>query len=101
MDEDGNKERRGPWNQQEEARLDEEWKASGLFLLKRDNVVDLFLDSQKRYEMEASKLRAEYEQKDARYEGYIERLERKAGHSFRPGENGMLYIYICKNNSRR
>jgi hypothetical protein len=44
--------------------------------------------------MEASKLRAEYEKKDARYEGYIERLERKAGHGFRPGEDGMfLFIY--------
>jgi len=42
--------------------------------------------------MEASKLRAEYEKKDARYEGYIERLERKAGHGFRPGENGMFFF---------
>ena len=40
MDEEGNKERRGPWNEQEEARLNEEWKASGLFLFKRDNIVD-------------------------------------------------------------
>lgn len=42
--------------------------------------------------MEASKLRAEYEKKDARYEGYIERLERKAGHDFRPGEDGMFFL---------
>jgi hypothetical protein len=42
--------------------------------------------------MQASKLRAEYEKKAARYEGYIERLERKAGHSFCPGENGALFL---------
>jgi len=66
-DQEGKKERRGPWNEKEETRLNEEWK--------------------RRYEIEASKRRVEYEKKAARYEGYIERLERKTGHSFRPGEN--------------
>lgn len=38
--------------------------------------------------MEASKLRAVHEKKTARYQGYIDRLERKAGNGFNPGEDG-------------
>lgn len=34
---------------------------------------------QNRYEMETSKLRAEYEKKFSRYAGYADRLEKKAG----------------------
>jgi len=37
VDEEGNKDRRGPWNEQEEARQNEEWKASSS-LFKRDDV---------------------------------------------------------------
>ncbi|KAF9479433.1 hypothetical protein BDN70DRAFT_906293 [Pholiota conissans] len=57
--EDGKRETIGPRNEAEEMQVNESWK--------------------KQREIEASKLRAEYEKKIARYEGYIDRLERKAG----------------------
>lgn len=43
---------------------------------------------QRRREIEESKLRAEYETKHARYQSYLERLERKAGSSFVMGDDG-------------
>ncbi|KDR85709.1 hypothetical protein GALMADRAFT_381677 [Galerina marginata CBS 339.88] len=65
-DEDGNKRREGPRNEVEENKVNEQWK--------------------RRYEMEASKLRVEFDKRYSRYDGYIDRLERKAGAKFRPGE---------------
>ncbi|KAH9486281.1 Breast cancer type 2 susceptibility protein-like protein [Psilocybe cubensis] len=65
--EDGKKYQEGPWKEAEESRLNEQWK--------------------KKYEMEAAKLRAVYEKKTVRYQGYIDRLERKAGGGFNPGED--------------
>ncbi|KAF8971700.1 hypothetical protein BDZ97DRAFT_1901423 [Flammula alnicola] len=59
-DENGNKQRVGPRNEAEELEVNEKWKG-------------------RRYEVEASKLRDEYDKKYARYEGYVDRLERKAG----------------------
>ena len=47
---------------------------------------------QKRYEVEASKIREQLEKKNSRYEGYIDRLERKAGSRFQPGDEGILII---------
>ncbi|KAF8910112.1 hypothetical protein CPB84DRAFT_1723940 [Gymnopilus junonius] len=65
--EDGKSKRReGPRNAAEENKINEQWK--------------------RRYEMEASKLRAEFDKKYNRYNEYIDRLERKAGGKFRPGE---------------
>ncbi|CAA7264792.1 unnamed protein product [Cyclocybe aegerita] len=66
-DEKGQKERRGPWNEAEEMRVHEQWK--------------------RRREVEASKLRANLEKDVSRYEGYIDRLERKAGSRFQPTED--------------
>lgn len=43
---------------------------------------------QRRRENEASKLRVELEKKLHRFEGYIDRLERRAGSQFRPTEDG-------------
>ena len=80
---------------QAQREMEGEWHP--VFQLSVTTLIDfffLFLLSQRRYEMEASKLRTEYEKKATRYEGYIDRLERKAGHSFRPGENGMLLITL-------
>ncbi|KJA28356.1 hypothetical protein HYPSUDRAFT_696943 [Hypholoma sublateritium FD-334 SS-4] len=58
-DENGNKDRIGPRNEAEEMGVNEQW--------------------QNRYEMETSKLRAEYDKKFSRYAGYADRLEKKAG----------------------
>ncbi|KAF8808104.1 hypothetical protein BYT27DRAFT_7338672 [Phlegmacium glaucopus] len=63
---DGQKRREGPWNEEEETRINEQWK--------------------KRREVEASKIREQLEKKFSRYEKYIDRLERKAGSQFRPGD---------------
>ncbi|KAF5385395.1 hypothetical protein D9615_001242 [Tricholomella constricta] len=67
-DENGLQNREGPMNANEEATAHRNWK--------------------KRYEFEMSKLRAELEKKWDRYEGYIERLERRAGiEEFRPSQD--------------
>ncbi|KAJ3508616.1 hypothetical protein NLJ89_g5662 [Agrocybe chaxingu] len=63
-DEKGQKERRGPWNEAEEMRVHEQWR--------------------RRREVEASKLKVNLEKDVSRYEGYIDRLERKAGGQFQP-----------------
>ncbi|KAF9469825.1 hypothetical protein BDZ94DRAFT_1286396 [Collybia nuda] len=66
----GQKNREGPRNSQEEARLEEQWK--------------------RRREIEASKIRSAFEKKQARYEGYIERLERRVGTHFNPDEEATI-----------
>ncbi|KAF5352763.1 hypothetical protein D9756_005896 [Leucocoprinus leucothites] len=64
VDASGRKRREGPRGEAEEMKINEEWKK------KRDR--------------EASKFRAEFEKKVARYESYIDKLERRAGNHFRP-----------------
>ena len=53
---------------------------------------------QKRREVEASKITEQLEKKISRYEGYIDRLERKAGSHFHPGDEGILlnilFLYL-------
>lgn len=50
---------------------------------------------QRRWELEMSKLRLELEKKWSRYEGYIDRLERRAGSRFNPNEDGkFLSIHL-------
>lgn len=49
---------------------------------------------QKRREVEASKITEQFEKKFSRYEGYIDRLERKAGNQFQPGDEGILNSFI-------
>ncbi|KAG6877385.1 hypothetical protein C0992_010157 [Termitomyces sp. T32_za158] len=58
-DEGGVQTHHGPMNESEEAATQEKWK--------------------KRWEHEMSKLRAEYQKKWDRYEGYLDRLERRLG----------------------
>ena len=48
---------------------------------------------QKQREVEASKITEQLEKKILRYEGYIDRLERKAGRQFQPGDEGILIVY--------
>ncbi|KAG6865765.1 hypothetical protein C0991_011962 [Blastosporella zonata] len=61
-----------PMNASDEAAAHEKWK--------------------KQYEREMSKLQTEYEKKWARYEGYFDRLERRAGEQeFRPSQDGKLH----------
>ncbi|KAG6910490.1 hypothetical protein DXG01_009909 [Tephrocybe rancida] len=70
----------GPMNATDEAAAHEKWK--------------------KRWEHEMSKLHAEYEKKWDRYEGYLDRLERRAGaEEFRPSQDGKLAPQICRNVS--
>ncbi|GLB35844.1 putative BRCA2, oligonucleotide/oligosaccharide-binding, domain 1 [Lyophyllum shimeji] len=67
-DESGLRTCQGPMSASEEAAAHEEWK--------------------QRWELEMSKLRAEMEKKWNRYEGYLERLERRAGvEEFRPSQD--------------
>jgi hypothetical protein len=47
---------------------------------------------QKRRQVEASKIREQLERKFSRYEGYIDRLDRKAGRQFQPRDEGILII---------
>ncbi|KAG5649854.1 hypothetical protein H0H81_001762 [Sphagnurus paluster] len=69
LDENGVQTREGPMNASEEAAAHERWK--------------------KRWEIEMSKLRIEFEKKWNRYEGYLQRLERRAGvDEFRPSQDG-------------
>jgi breast cancer 2 susceptibility protein len=49
---------------------------------------------QKRRETEASKITEQLEKKFSRYEGYIDRLERKAGSQFQPGDEGILLTIL-------
>ncbi|KAJ7103228.1 hypothetical protein B0H15DRAFT_811512 [Mycena belliarum] len=63
-DENGEKQREGPWNERDEAKAEEQW--------------------QRRREVHVSKLRVELEKKEMRYQGYAERLERRAGVRFAP-----------------
>ncbi|KAK0465538.1 uncharacterized protein EV420DRAFT_966293 [Desarmillaria tabescens] len=58
----------GPLNEKEEMTLRDEW--------------------QRRREFEESKLRQDFDKNTRRYHGYADRLERKAGSHFRPGEDG-------------
>ena len=44
---------------------------------------------QKRRQVEASKIKEQLEKKFSKYEGYIDRLERKAGSQFQPGDEGI------------
>ncbi|KAF5313184.1 hypothetical protein D9619_002620 [Psilocybe cf. subviscida] len=66
-EEDGTKGRIGPRNEAEQMQVNEKWK--------------------RRYQLEASKLRETHEKKIARYEGYLDRLERKSAGQFRPQED--------------
>ncbi|KAJ7492322.1 hypothetical protein FB451DRAFT_1217887 [Mycena latifolia] len=63
-DENGEKQREGPWNERDEAAADEKWK--------------------RRREVHESKLREEVAKKEMRYQGYVARLERRAGARFAP-----------------
>ncbi|KAJ7161264.1 hypothetical protein C8R43DRAFT_992095 [Mycena crocata] len=63
-DENGQKQREGPRNERDEAAADEKWK--------------------RRREVHESKLREELAKKEARYQSYAERLERRAGARFAP-----------------
>ncbi|KAJ7109900.1 hypothetical protein C8R44DRAFT_800881 [Mycena epipterygia] len=63
-DENGEKQREGPRNEQDERAADEKWK--------------------RRREVHESKLREELAKKEMRYQGYAERLERRAGAQFAP-----------------
>ena len=47
---------------------------------------------QKRREAEASKINEQLEKKFSIYERYIDRLERKAGSQFQPGDEGILIL---------
>ncbi|KAJ7654824.1 hypothetical protein B0H17DRAFT_1099452 [Mycena rosella] len=66
-DENGEKQREGPWNERDETAADEKWK--------------------RRREVHESKLREDLAKKEMRYEGYAERLERRAGARFAPSED--------------
>ncbi|KAJ7070740.1 hypothetical protein C8F01DRAFT_392979 [Mycena amicta] len=66
IEENGEKRREGPRNANEEAQEHEKWK--------------------RRREVHESKLREEMAKKELRYQGYAERLERKAG-KFTPSED--------------
>ncbi|KAJ7754932.1 hypothetical protein DFH07DRAFT_885991 [Mycena maculata] len=63
-DENGEKQREGPRNQRDETEAEEKWK--------------------RRREVHESKLREELARKELRYQGYAERLERRAGTRFVP-----------------
>ncbi|KAF8078944.1 hypothetical protein FPV67DRAFT_1663611 [Lyophyllum atratum] len=80
-DDAGRRTHEGPMNASEDAAAHEKWR--------------------KRWEIEMSKLRTELEKKWNRYEGYLERLERRAGiEEFRPSQDesinecGSLARYI-------
>ncbi|KAF9454198.1 hypothetical protein P691DRAFT_754960 [Macrolepiota fuliginosa MF-IS2] len=62
VDTNGRQRREGPRGQAEEMKINDEWK--------------------KKREREASKLQTELEKKMSRYELYIDKLERRAGHHF-------------------
>ncbi|KAJ7651639.1 hypothetical protein DFH06DRAFT_1094705 [Mycena polygramma] len=64
-DENGEKQREGPRNERDEAEAEEKWK--------------------RRREVHESKLREELAKKEMRFQGYAERLERRAGAQFAPG----------------
>ncbi|KAF8167376.1 hypothetical protein B0H34DRAFT_14333 [Crassisporium funariophilum] len=66
-DEDGVKHREGPRNEADEANVNEQWK--------------------RRRGVAASNARAELEKDLSKYEGYIDRLERKAGSRFLPTDD--------------
>ncbi|KAJ7040305.1 hypothetical protein C8F04DRAFT_1312619 [Mycena alexandri] len=63
-DENGEKQREGPRNERDEAAAEEKWK--------------------RRREVHESKLREELAKKEMRFQGYAERLERRAGARFAP-----------------
>ncbi|KAG6889981.1 hypothetical protein C0995_012941 [Termitomyces sp. Mi166 len=68
----------GPMNESEEAAAHEKWR--------------------KRWEHEMSKLRVEYEKKWDRYEGYLDRLERRLGsQEFTSSQDGKLTISTLLN----
>jgi breast cancer 2 susceptibility protein len=71
----GGIERLGPRNETEEQRVQEQWKVSRQV----DSATLAYWATQKRRDLEASKLQEEYEKKFRHYESYIERLEAKAG----------------------
>ena len=50
-------------------------------------------DWQARREVEGSKLRAELDKKLNKFEGYADRLERRAGPRFCPGADGTYILY--------
>ncbi|KAJ7610818.1 hypothetical protein FB45DRAFT_941706 [Roridomyces roridus] len=64
QDENGEKHREGPRDERGEAEAEEKWK--------------------RRRQVHESKLREEYAKKEVRYQGYADRLERRAG-AFAPG----------------
>ena len=75
-----------------------------LFLFDENmELTNMMIIRQKRREVEASKIREQLEKKLSRYEGYIDRLERKAGSQFQSGDEGILiffsaflFIYLFK-----
>ena len=62
------------------------------FFLKEHGIDNVMIMRQKQREVEASKITEQLEKKFSRYEGYIDRLERKAGSHFQPGDEGILII---------
>jgi SMC interacting uncharacterized protein involved in chromosome segregation len=66
-----------------------------LSLFLREHGIDnMMIIHQKRREMEASKITEQLEKKISRYEGYIDRLERKAGSQFQPEDEGTSLIIL-------
>jgi hypothetical protein len=53
---------------------------------------------QRRREAAEAKLRSELDKKLHRYEGYIDRLQRRAGAQFQPGEDGWWIILSLAQN---
>ena len=60
----------------------------------KHGIDNMMIIRQKRREVEASKITEQLEKKFSRYEGYIDRLERKAGSQFQPGVEGILLIFF-------
>ncbi|TFK41852.1 hypothetical protein BDQ12DRAFT_598942 [Crucibulum laeve] len=85
-DENGNKISEGPRNEAEEAKVSEGWRVCSVSELIQCGS-ETECDLQRRREVEASKLHEALGKKQARFEGYIDRLERKAGPRFHPGED--------------
>lgn len=89
---DGQKHREGPWNEEEENRVNEKWMVGSIFFRREHGIDNMMIIRQKRREVEASKITEQLEKKFSMYEGYIDRLERKAGSQFQPGDEGILII---------
>ena len=67
---------------------------SALSFRREQGIDNVMIIRQKRREVEASKITEQIEKKISRYEGYIDRLERKAGSQFQPGDEGIPLIFL-------